>query len=183
MNPMTTLREDVKIYRAPWGRALKWLSAAMVLVTVVLMLLPFFPQEKVPLWASQGAVGGMPLLLLACLMFTVRGYEITEDVVLVRRLFWKTRLPLAGLKSVEAIPRAMSKSLRTCGNGGIFSFTGWYWNRSLGSFHAYVTDLERTVVIRLAKRTVVISPENPAEFVRDLRGAVMKPESAVNENS
>jgi hypothetical protein len=33
----------------------------------------------------------------------------------------------------------MNKSLRACGNGGGFSFTGWYWSKSLGSYRAFVT--------------------------------------------
>ena len=100
----------------------------------------------------------------------VRGYTITRDELLIRRLFWTTRLPLAGLKSAEIVPQAMSRSLRTCGNGGGFSFTGWYWSKTLGSYRAFVTDLNRTVVLRFEKRTVVVSPAEPEDFVRQLAG-------------
>jgi hypothetical protein len=77
-------------------------------------------------------------------------------------------LPLAGLKSAEVMPRAMSGSLRICGNGGAFSFTGWFRNKPLGYYRAFVTDLNRTVVLRFEKRTVVVSPAEPEEFVRKL---------------
>jgi len=60
----------------------------------------------------------------------------------------------------------MRRSLRTCGNGGFFSFTGFYWSKSLKSFRAYVTDLNRTVVLRYDRRTVVVSPESPDDFAR-----------------
>ncbi len=62
----------------------------------------------------------------------------------------------------------MRTCLRTCGNGGMFSFTGWYWSRPLGHFRAFVTDLNRTVVLRFADRTLVVSPEHPEEFVREI---------------
>ncbi len=62
----------------------------------------------------------------------------------------------------------MSKSLRTCGNGGFFSFTGFYRNKALGAYRAYVTDLHQTVVLRYSDRTVVVSPESPEEFAREL---------------
>lgn len=74
----------------------------------------------------------------------------------------------AGLISAEAMPEAMSGSLRTCGNGGAFSFTGWYWSRRLGAFRAYVTDLNRTVVLRFGKRTVIVSPGAPEDFAKEL---------------
>jgi serine/threonine protein kinase len=74
----------------------------------------------------------LPVIVLCCLPFMIRGYVITEDAILIRRLFWTTRLDRGGLKSAQVIPKAMSKSLRTCGNGGGFSFIGWYWNKPLG---------------------------------------------------
>ena len=66
------------------------------------------------------------------------------------------------------MPRAMRKSLRTCGNGGFFSFTGFYWSKSLGAYRAYVTDLQRTVVLHYNKRTVIVSPDSPEDFIREL---------------
>ena len=110
----------------------------------------------------------LPVIVLCCLPFMIRGYVITEDSILIRRLFWTKRLDRCGLKSAQVIPKAMSKSLRTCGNGGGFSFTGWYWNKPLGFYRAFVTDLNRTVVLRFEKRTVVVSPGEPEDFVAEL---------------
>ena len=49
----------------------------------------------------------------------------------------------------------MRRGIRTFGNGGGFSFTGFYYNQRLRSYRAFVTDLRRTVVLRYAARTVV----------------------------
>jgi hypothetical protein len=62
----------------------------------------------------------------------------------------------------------MAGSIRVFGNGGLFSFTGLYQNKRLGSYRAYVTDDKRTVVVRLKEKTIVISPEFPDEFVRTI---------------
>ena len=94
-------------------------------------------------------------LLLGALPFVIRGYAVTAEGILVRRLWWNTVLPRADIRSVEVMPRVMSKSIRTCGNGGMFSFTGFYWNKQLGTYRAYVTDLNRTVVVRMRKRPSV----------------------------
>ena len=86
----------------------------------------------------------------------------------MHRLLWSTVLPRVGLESAQVEPDAMRGSLRTFGNGGAFSFTGFYYNKRLGSYRAFVTDPHRTVVLRYATRRVVLSPATPEDFVRDL---------------
>jgi len=118
----------------------------------------------------------LPLaLVFGCALFTVRGYTITPDAILVRRLFWDTRLPRAGLQAAEFVPGVMCKSIRTWGNGGFFSFTGFYWTRTLRSYRAYVTDLRRTVVLRYERRTIVVSPDRPEDFIREAGPHSQKP--------
>lgn len=157
----------MKTYRAPWGKLLKWSSTVLVVLAIVMCVGMSFLFTGIP---GRGflACWGLPLVVLGCLPFMIRGYAITEDEILIRRLFWTTRLERAGLKSAEVVPKAMCRSLRTCGNGGAFSFTGWYWNKSLGNYRAFVTDLNRTVVLRFGKRTVVVSPDEPEDFVNEL---------------
>jgi len=117
-----------------------------------------------PSWAAW-----FPLVVLfSAVPFTIRGYTIAADVLLVHRLFWTTRLPLAGLQSAEFEPEAMRRSIRLFGNAGLFSFTGFFRNKLLGAYRAFVTDQHRTVVMRFLKRTVVVSPAAPEEFVHDL---------------
>lgn len=159
----------MKTYTAPWSKSLVIMSVlATILCLGITFGIPLLPAPK-----HGGEVGmwlrWLPLaLVFGCALFTVRGYTITPDAILVRRLLWATRLPREGMKSAEFIPKAMCKSIRTCGNGGFFSFTGFYWSRSLKSYRAYVTDLQRTVVLRFERHTVVVSPDSPEDFVREL---------------
>ncbi len=110
-------------------------------------------------------------IILGAALFTIRGYTVFPRVLLVHRLFWATRLSLDGLRSVSFEPGVMRWALRTFGNGGFFSFSGWYWNRQLGSFRAFVTDPKRAVVLRLTERRIVISPDLPEQFVADIWNA------------
>jgi len=111
----------------------------------------------------------LPLLILpGAALFAIRGYAIEPNALAIRRLLWTTRLPLSGLQSAEAVPNVMRGSLRLFGNGGMFSITGLYRNRALGNYRAFVTDLKKTVVLRFPKRTVVVSPENPEQFVAEI---------------
>ena len=158
----------MKTFRAPWGRTLKWMSAlSVVLLLGVGVWILTLPGPRLLVYVPLALFVGMAL---GAALFTIRGYTVAPDAILVHRLLWKTRVPRVGLVSATVEPHAMKGSLRTCGNGGMFSFTGWYWSKKLGHFQPYVTDLNRTVVLRWEKRTVVVSPDDPEAFVREVLG-------------
>jgi hypothetical protein len=110
------------------------------------------------------------LVVAGAAPFTIRGYTINENEIGVRRLFWTTRIKRDQLIRAEVMPNAMRGSLRTCGNGGAFSFTGWYWNKALRSYRAFVTHQRNTVVLWFANKTIVMSPDDPERFAEDLNG-------------
>jgi Bacterial PH domain len=159
----------MKTYQAPWGRSLIVISSMLVVLSIASVVGMPLILVSVPPGMGFLAQWTLPVIVLCCLPFMIRSYVITDDAILIRRLFWTTRLDRAGLKSAEVSSKVMNKSLRTCGNGGGFSFTGWYWSKSLGFYRAFVTDLNRTVVLRFEKRTVVLSPDDPEDFVSELK--------------
>lgn len=152
----------MKTYAAPWGTSLVIVS---VLGTVVCVSVGGILVARGPIWS-----GLLPLAVVAgAALFAVRGYSVTADALLIRRLLWSTRVPLAGLRDAQATPDAMSYSFRAFGNGGLFSFSGFFYNRALGFFRAFVTDRHRTVVLRFAnRRAMVVSPDAPEEFVTEV---------------
>lgn len=155
-------------YQAPWGTTLKMVSALLVVLALASLVGAPFLAGNIPGVSLHLAQWLLPVIVLSCLPFMVLGYEITDDAILVKRPLWKTRLARNGFTSAEVVPGAMDKCLRVCGNGGGFSFTGWFWSKSLGSFTAYVTNNECTVVLKFGKKTVVVSPDRPLDFVKDL---------------
>lgn len=158
----------MKAYKAPWGRSLIVISSLLAAFSIASVLGMSLVLGSGPPGVVLLAQWTLPVIVLCCLPFMIRGYAVTNDAILIRRLFWTTRLDRSDLKSAEYVPKAMNKSLRTCGNGGGFSFTGWYWSKPLGFYRAFVTDLNRTVVLRFKSRIVVVSPGDPEGFARDL---------------
>ena len=156
-----------KTYLAPWGISLRVVSSLCVAAGVFINALPFFARAAVrPSLELSGL--GILLLLLVALLFVVRGYTIETDALIIRRLLWTTRVPLIGLQSATFTPGAMRRSLRLCGNGGMFSITGWYRSRTLGYYRAFVTELNHTVVLRFANKTIVVSPDKTELFVAEI---------------
>jgi len=117
------------------------------------------------------ALVSVPLaVLFTALLFTVRGYVVTDGQIAVRRLGWSTILPLAGLAAVTGEPGGMRGSLRLFGNGGLFAISGWFWNRSIGRYRAYATDPERAVLLRYRDGTkVVLTPHDVQQFIVRVR--------------
>ena len=170
----------MKEYSAPWSPSLIAVStlATLVCLGLAVGLLAAGPGR------SQW-LGLLPLLiLLACALFSIRGYSLTASTLRVHRPFWTTQVSLANLSSARFEPSAMRWSLRLWGNGGLFSITGFFFNRPLGRYRAWVTDPHRTVVLRFPTRTLLISPSEPEEFINHLRSLLpMAHESAATSTA
>lgn len=149
---------------APWGKLLLIVSVLATLFCVGLAVATAALAPRQVAWVSWLTL----LLPLACVPFVVRGYTVEGRTLVIRRLGWQTRLSLAGLTEARHDPDALRRSIRLCGNGGFYSFTGWYRNKVLGKFRAFVTDPARAVVLRLEQRVVVISPADPGALLREL---------------
>ena len=160
----------MKTFKASWSKLLIVISWSASLLCIGISIGIFASGRDKALWAAL-----LPLFIVCgAAPFTIRGYAITGQALLIRRLFWNTQLSLADLESARFEPNAMRSSLRTFGNGGLFSFTGFFYSRALGSYRAYVTDLNNTVVLRFTRRTVVVSPAQPEEFIRSIPASAVR---------
>lgn len=145
-------------YRAPWATSVKWITGGITVLFVWLVTLT--PWGGAAAWA----------LMVGLFAFAPAGYSFEgPDLVIHRRGWAPFRLSLTGLKSARVSPDAMKSSLRTFGNGGVFGFTGWFYNSRLGRYRAWVTDPKRSVVLEFDGRTIVVSPGRPHLFVDELR--------------
>jgi hypothetical protein len=151
----------MKYYKAHWGG---WLVSLSTLLTALCLggAIHGFLQGN---WALSFALVG---LTAGCAMFSIRGYTITPDALLVHRLFWVTWLPLAGLQSAQALPGGISFWGIRIGNGGFFSFSGWSYVPGRGLYRVFVTDPDHKVLLNFSGRKVVVSPCAPEEFIHDL---------------
>lgn len=156
---------------APWSGLLKSTS---IVASLSLVAAGCVVARAVPAMGGSHLLSGLiacslPAIALATALFVVIDYQIDGARLNIRRLLWYTRIDLAALQEVRADPDVLRGSIRTAGNGGLFSFTGYYRNQRLGSYEAYVTDWKHAVTLRLARRVIVVSPADPAWFVIELR--------------
>lgn len=134
---------------------------AFLMITAIVM--------RPPALAAALLIGVSIVTVFATVASRVRGYTLTEQAITVHRGLWDTTLPLMDLRSITGDVEAMRGSIRVLGNGGVFSFTGRFWNTKLGWYRAYATDPSRAVVLRYPKRTIVITPHDPQHFIMRAR--------------
>ncbi len=166
------------VFKAPWSRSLKWMTGLLVsfLVLIAAFGLTTGPRYLLT-WSLSMVV--MPLtILLGSACFMIRGYEVASGKLLVQRLGWRSSLDLTKLTAVEIDPEAMKGSLRTFGNGGLFSFSGAFWNRRLGLYRAFVTDPGRAVILHFGPKTVVVTPDDPEALAEKLQAFTSPPGSS-----
>ncbi len=109
----------------------------------------------------------MGMIAVLCYLYSPRFYEISGDkLIIIYRFGQKEFRPVEGCR---LITEERQFGIRLWGNGGLFSASGIFWNRSYGIFYAYVTasGQQGFVMVETPEKKIVISPENPQKFVRE----------------
>ena len=145
---------------APMSTAIKVITGLVLVMTAVMLL------AGVKVWGLLLGGGILATVALFCYLYAPMAYELTGDELTVRfRLGQKVFPAVTGCSTLSARP---PMGVRLWGNGGLFAATGIFWNPAYGVYRAYVTSARYQDYVLVATRTrkVLISPENPAEFVR-----------------
>lgn len=160
-----------KHYQAPWGRRVWLITGAVSLlgITIALAMTLSLPVkdsgERWLVWSSAAVV---LLIVGGTSLWIIRRFELTDEALIVRRSFWANRIQLAAIASAEVDARACEGACKTLGNDGLFAMHGRFRSKRLGKFQAYVTNPANAVVLKVPGDTIVISPEHPHHFVKDL---------------
>jgi hypothetical protein len=111
------------------------------------------------------------LLLIYFIAFAFRpiNYNLTNDKLIIHRLFMDVKIDRANIKSVELIDKEkIGWSLRTFGVGGLFGYFGNFANIKMGRMTWYATRKDRTVMVLTSNnKKIILTPDDPAKFVAD----------------
>ncbi|MBC7797107.1 MAG: hypothetical protein H7Z37_09570, partial [Pyrinomonadaceae bacterium] len=154
-----------RYFKASWGQQLKAITGGISCLLIGISFYSLWQMLNGSAETSFLAVL-LPLAIVAlCSLFTVRGYTISGNQLIIHRLGWSNTIELSNLSSAAYVPGAMQGSFRTFAIGGLFSFAGYFYNSNLGAYRAYVTNNMKSVVLKFADNTIVVSPDEPEEFV------------------
>ena len=143
----------------PMSTAIKVITGLVLLMTAAMLLAGV---KVCGLWWGGGLLAAISFF---CYLYAPIAYELTGDELTVRLRWGRKVFPaVTGCATLSARP---PMGLRLWGNGGLFAATGIFWNKEYGIFRTYVTSARYQDYVLVETRTqkVLISPENPAEFV------------------
>ena len=143
------------------------MSPAIKMVTgVVLIMFAGFLAASLKCYPMLLGTALLAAVVLGCYLRAPVAYDLTGNQLTVRfRLGEKVFAPVTRCSVLSA---RLSWGVRLWGNGGLFAATGIFWNKVYGVYRAYVTSARYSdyVLVETPTRNVLISPENPSEFVR-----------------
>lgn len=149
-------------YKAPWSKKLKNTTGFFA----VLLIAAFFIMD------SLAASVLLVLILIVSLLMVVRGFNISDGKLSIHRLGWTKNYDVTNLKKAEYSPNITLGSIRSFGAGGFFGYVGKFKNKVLGNFVAYVTDEQNSVVLEFSDKTLVVSPDEPENFVTEIERVI-----------
>jgi hypothetical protein len=156
-------------FAAPWSRGLRSISCVAVMVLLAATAAGVYAWSRMGAVASLLAIALPPIILFIAALCMVRGYVLTDEEIVVKRLGWANRFALADLRSVHGDNEAMANSLRLFGNAGLLSYSGFFWSRKTGRYRAFATDPSRAVVLTYPRRKILLTPDDPQRFIVRVR--------------
>lgn len=146
-------------YRASWDPLLKVITTATCAFIIILIL------NNPSFWVILilGAIIIIPPF------YTIFGYSIEGENLVIHRPGWTKEFDLTRLQKAEVDNKAMKWSWRLLGNGGLFGYIGTFSNKRLGVYKLYATNRYKCVVLELENRKLVISPDSPNDFVKEVK--------------
>lgn len=137
-----------------------------VLMIIAAGVLPFIPGMIMYIVAI------LPVILFVTWLFSVTGYFLENNNLIVVRPLWKTTIVLPPGALAQKEPEIKDGLLKIMGNGGLFGYTGGFRNRKLGNFKAYATNWSHAVSITSEADDfrIIVTPEDPLQFIQSING-------------
>lgn len=159
--------------------AITWavlLGTAGVVLFLVILGFSLESGQRFGPWLAAG-VGGVVfsvLIVMVNMYARPKCFEVSSEGLVI---VWPARtrkLPRGAFTEIRLIERIeLGRMTRRFGVGGLFGQFGWFHSVYMGNFDAYLTRNDGMVLIRLRnRRPILLTPENPREFVQALQALV-----------
>ena len=175
---------NVKVFSASWDRGMWILNSILMIllggITSTLLIAGIYGMRE-NAFCAVIVIAASPLpslILIIGAAFAPRRYKITNDSILISRLFAKdVKIPLSGVYSIEPVnyKYVFKKSVRIMGSGGGFGIYGSFTSPSLKYFKAYMTRRDKLVLVRTPDKPFVLTPDDPEGFIAAVQDSQKKP--------
>ncbi len=107
-------------------------------------------------------------IILGAWAYSPQKYIVSDKEIIIKRPLKSIEIPVERISRIEKSDLNAMRALRLFGNGGLFSITGRFWSKELGTMYFYAKN--RNYVLIHADKLYVLSPDKRDEFIEHLRG-------------
>ncbi len=158
-------------YHSTWDSSVwAWTLGSLGLVSVLLVVVLLRARTSHTISLVTAAILILPLMLVV--PFAPRGFEISGSTLRIKTLLTSFRYDLRKVRGATiASPAAVFSggTWRAFGVGGLFGYYGYFNSPQFGYLLAFVTNTEKLVMLPFPARVLVISPDRPQEFLREVQ--------------
>ena len=110
------------------------------------------------------------LVFVFCYLYHPASYSINATNVYVHRPVSKLTIPRNEILEFRLVSdEDMKWTIRTFGVGGLFGYFGKFTNTVLGGMTWYATQRRNYVLLVLAGKRIILTPDKPEEFIAMLK--------------
>jgi len=152
----------MKTYKASLDTTAKVITGFVFLIVLFGALMGFQKNN----WFLALMIGLIPAcLLFFTYIFSIQSYQITEEKLIIKRPLpgLNKEILLSEIESVKLISKEdLNGTIRTAGDGGLFGYYGYFFNKKLGNFTMYATNNKNLIVLIVGelKTEIVVSPDD-----------------------
>lgn len=145
--------------RIAWSRYVTIVTVAICLIFAGTSLVPGNTHIPVIMFTCIGIV------VLSAFYYSPVAVSVDRRYVTIRRLLTPKRIAIGDIAKVSLFQSTMD--VRVSGSAGFFGYYGWYHNREIGRYFAYIGKCKDTFLIELKSgRKYVISCNQPEVIVK-----------------
>ncbi len=159
-------------YSASLSTTAKLVTGIFIFIVFLSSILTFVASDGAPL--AMGLITLLALIVVGTYMYSVRGYSLETDTLDVQRPIGAHSTFYSDITSVQVLGPEDTKGLiRTFGNGGLWGFTGHFYNKKLGNIRLYATHIQPSLLVyRSSGKPLLLSPDDAEGMARELESRV-----------
>ncbi len=163
------------VFGASWSRSTRlltsiFLACCAAILGITYSGLPLTSLFYLTAMVLSGAIG-------LAIWLAPHGYLLDDSAVVVQRRAGQKAIPLASVRSARLMePSELAQSTwRWPAAGGWFGFYGNFETPALGRHQWYASRDENLVLLQTADGPIVLSPDRPELFVREVNQRLRRP--------
>jgi len=148
----------MKTFHASLDLLSKIITSLIAIIAAVMLFNYFMDDGFIYIFTG----GFLMALIIFMFLYMPQKYIVSKEELIIKRIIGDFKVERKKILKVIHPDRSyLSFVVRVFGNGGLFGYTGYFWNKSFGKMHWFVTQRKNYVVIDMGtKRKIVLSPDD-----------------------